>query len=184
MSPDRRISEAAFAAHGKRPWVDRFAIFCARSLILAELAALTVVFARVWSSTEGQSMDAFAVVRAFFVVAWVVFVTWVLTVGLEFLFRRPRPYATLGKKPLDAFWTPAPSFPSSHSAVAFALAFAAALVVPAPLAAAFFVVAALVAAGRVYVGVHYLSDVLAGAVVGFAAFHVAGRLGFWILGLF
>jgi undecaprenyl-diphosphatase len=59
------------------------------------------------------------------------------------------------------------SFPSGHATVAFACATVLALAVPR-LALPLYVLAALVAFSRVYVGVHYPLDVLAGAVLGVA----------------
>ena len=78
---------------------------------------------------------------------------------------RPRPYQVLsvvarGAPPLDAF-----SFPSGHTlhAVAFTLVAAAYY----PWLAAFLVpFTLLVAASRVVLGLHYPSDVLAGAAIG------------------
>jgi undecaprenyl-diphosphatase len=60
---------------------------------------------------------------------------------------------------------PTGSFPSGHATVAFACATALALAVPR-LALPLYVLAALVAWSRVYVGVHYPLDVFAGAVLG------------------
>ncbi|HXH87742.1 MAG TPA: phosphatase PAP2 family protein [Gaiellaceae bacterium] len=59
------------------------------------------------------------------------------------------------------------SFPSGHATVAFACATALALAVPR-LRWPLFTLAALIAFSRVYVGVHYPLDVLAGAVLGVA----------------
>lgn len=60
------------------------------------------------------------------------------------------------------------SFPSDHATLAFALAIPAAAVVRRRWVSALFVFAALVVGfGRVFVGVHYVSDVLAGAVLAF-----------------
>jgi membrane-associated phospholipid phosphatase len=59
------------------------------------------------------------------------------------------------------------SFPSGHSATAFAAAVAVGMLYPRlrwPLLA----LAALVAASRVYLGVHYVTDVAAGTVLGIA----------------
>jgi membrane-associated phospholipid phosphatase len=59
------------------------------------------------------------------------------------------------------------SFPSGHSATAFAAATAVALVYPR-LRAPILALAGLVALSRVYLGVHYWSDVLVGSLVGVA----------------
>ena len=65
------------------------------------------------------------------------------------------------------------SFPSGHATVAFACATTLALAVPR-LVLPLFALAALIAWSRVYVGVHYQLDVLAGAVLGVTlAFAVA-----------
>lgn len=58
-----------------------------------------------------------------------------------------------------------PAFPSGHAATSFAAAVLLAAAVP-PLAPAFLVLAAAVALSRVYVGVHYPLDVVAGAALG------------------
>ena len=57
------------------------------------------------------------------------------------------------------------SFPSGHATVSFACATVLALAVPR-LRAPLFLLAALIAFSRVYVGVHYPFDVVAGAVLG------------------
>ena len=59
------------------------------------------------------------------------------------------------------------SFPSGHSATSFAMAALLAVHYPR-LATLFYALAAYIAAGRVLAGSHYLSDVLAGAVLGMA----------------
>lgn len=56
-------------------------------------------------------------------------------------------------------------FPSDHATGAFGLAMGMCLYYP-PLGVLLFVLAALIAFARVYVGVHYPGDVLAGAVIG------------------
>ena len=57
------------------------------------------------------------------------------------------------------------SFPSGHATIGFACATVLALAVPR-LRVPLYVLAALIAFSRVYVGVHYPFDVLAGAVLG------------------
>jgi len=67
------------------------------------------------------------------------------------------------------------SFPAGHAATAFAGAVLLALVAPrlAPFALA---LATLIAASRVYVGVHYPTDVLAGAALGAPVGALAGSI--------
>lgn len=94
---------------------------------------------------------------------------------LKYALRRGRPAPVLrGRASLIAM-PGSFSFPSGHAASAFAFATGVARVWPVlgvPLAAA----AATVAYSRVHTGVHFPSDVIAGAGLGVAAGLVAGRL--------
>jgi decaprenylphosphoryl-5-phosphoribose phosphatase len=89
-----------------------------------------------------------------------------VAVGLNFAvklaFRRQRPVLE-GLPPLGG----APSslsFPSAHSTASFAAATAMTRI--APEAAVLYVLAVLIAIGRPYLGMHYPSDVLGGALLG------------------
>jgi membrane-associated phospholipid phosphatase len=91
-----------------------------------------------------------------------------VAIGLNYvvkaIVRRPRP-ALEGLPPLGG----APSslsFPSAHATSSFAVATAMTRV--EPLGALAFVLAFALALGRPYLGMHYPSDVLAGAVLGVA----------------
>jgi len=66
-----------------------------------------------------------------------------------------------GLGPHAAYW----SFPSGHSVTAGALAFALSLTVPR-LTPAWIVIALMIAASRVFLDAHYLSDVIAGFYIG------------------
>jgi membrane-associated phospholipid phosphatase len=86
----------------------------------------------------------------------------VLNYAIKVLVRRQRPVLE-GLPPLGG----APSslsFPSAHASSSFACATAMTRV--APEAAVLFLLAAVISAGRPYLGMHYPSDVLAGALLG------------------
>ncbi|GII74452.1 phosphoesterase [Sphaerisporangium melleum] len=80
------------------------------------------------------------------------------------------PLARLGRIPSSH------SFPSGHSASAAAFATAVALEAPARIAVPVAVAAGAVCFSRVYTGVHYPGDVLAGSALGVAAALVTRRL--------
>ena len=93
-------------------------------------------------------------------------VAFFVTELIKLLIHRPRPFAALsGVHQLIAKGVTDWSFPSGHAAVAFALAVGISVYSRTWGRAAFFL-AALVALGRVVVGVHYPSDVIAGAALG------------------
>jgi decaprenylphosphoryl-5-phosphoribose phosphatase len=80
---------------------------------------------------------------------------------IKFIVRRPRPQLD-GLSPLSPVVTQL-SFPSAHATTSFAAARAYAPVAPAPV---LYAAALAFAMSRPYLGVHYPSDVVAGAVLG------------------
>ena len=58
------------------------------------------------------------------------------------------------------------SFPSGHTAASFAFAVAFAMVAPKKYSIPVMVVAVLISLSRLYVGVHYPTDILGGALIG------------------
>ncbi|HEY1316561.1 MAG TPA: phosphatase PAP2 family protein [Gaiella sp.] len=88
---------------------------------------------------------------------------------ISHLWARPRPFTEhpLLTHVLTARTTD-PSFPSDHAAAAFAIAFAV-LAFSRRGGVAFLVVATLIGLSRIALGLHYPSDVLVGALVGFGA---------------
>ena len=94
----------------------------------------------------------------------------VVVLAVKFTIRRRRPEGEWG-----AFYrnTDPHSFPSGHAARAFLIAVLAAGLGPGWLAALLWLWAPLVCLARVAMGVHYLSDVIGGAVLGL----IAGGIG-------
>jgi undecaprenyl-diphosphatase len=89
--------------------------------------------------------------------------------------RRERPYAAHPSAHVWVARSHDASFPSDHASAAFGIAFAV-LFFDRVVGALFLLAAALIAAGRVFVGAHYPTDVLAGLVVGLACAVVVVRL--------
>jgi undecaprenyl-diphosphatase len=101
-------------------------------------------------------------------IPWVaVAASWTVAEGAKYLFDRARPFmwdaeiAPLTKTPSSS------SFPSGHSATAAAGALTLSVLYP-PFAPALVLAGILVVLSRVYLGVHYPFDVLAGVIIGIA----------------
>ena len=109
-----------------------------------------------WLGDAFWKRQSLAALIGIFAAAAVVF-------ALKFSIRRPRPEGEWGAiyRRLDAH-----SFPSGHAARMAMLAVVAALYGPPVWAALLFVWAALVMLARVAMKVHYLSDIVAGGMVG------------------
>ena len=83
--------------------------------------------------------------------------------GLKYVFRRARP--VLVEMPLLAPTISGHSYPSAHAAMAFAAARSLSAALPAP---PLYAAAMAMALSRPYLGVHYPTDVAAGAGLGHA----------------
>ncbi len=140
-----------------------FSIVCARWLIF------TFAILAAWTGLRKRGRPRLR--HAAYEAAWAAMVALLLALTIEHFVGRPRPFLVF---PEIHLLIPPPrtgSFPSSHSSVAFALAFAF-LSGDKRRGMLALAMACLVAFGRVAVGVHYPSDVIAGIGVGLLAFLV------------
>jgi membrane-associated phospholipid phosphatase len=157
MSFDVSITRSIFALAGRSVWLERFFIFGARYVIFALFAAVVV---GIWMILDGQAR-----IRGLLTLVGATFASWGVTLGLEYLINRQRPYDRFDYEPLVRNMIETPSFPSAHATMAFAIA-TVGFLVDERLGWAALGLAALIAFSRVGVGVHYVADVVAGMFVG------------------
>ncbi len=92
----------------------------------------------------------------------------IINVTLKDLVARPRPFVVNELiEPLVGGVSPYRSFPSGHSGGSFAAMFALYRWVPKKIGVPALFLATLVALSRLYVGVHYPTDILGGFIIGF-----------------
>jgi len=124
--------------------------------------ALVVVVGGTYAALRSRSLVPVAVGAAAGGVAWA-------TVNVtKVIFDRPRPFEVIPEAILHQHIPLGRSFPSSHTAVALAVAIALVPFLPRWGAAVAIAYAALVGWSRIYVGVHFPLDVLGGAGIGMA----------------
>lgn len=130
---------AVFFAHSGDSW------FWALGLIVLWIVGNS--FWKEWSAVQFGSISLLAI----------------MVLLIKFRIRRQRPVGEWGRIYRN---TDPHSFPSGHAARAFLIAAIAAGLGPPWLAALLWIWAPLVALARVAMGVHYLSDIVAGALFG------------------
>lgn len=105
---------------------------------------------------------------------------YLVSFALRLLIARPRPFLIFpDAKPLVSGYFFVPSFPSGHATLAFAFATACFLILGRRSGYICGFIALLIALARVFTGVHFVSDILAGAAIGilgaFAAKSIFGH---------
>ncbi len=103
-----------------------------------------------------------------------------LTYGLKKAINRPRPYASYPNDIVPYEYLSSMSFPSGHTSLAFATATSLSLSNPKwYIIAPSYVWAVSVGYSRMNLGVHYPTDVLAGAVLGAGSAYITYKINQW-----
>ena len=138
--------------------LDAFFVTFLASFLLWFMFALLIVL---WMMKKGVKRQhvVHAVVASFF--------AWGATEIIKSLFPTLRPFQAQNINPLTITIPTDASFPSAHAASSFALA--TSIRKNGKLGFAFIVGAIFVSAGRVLGNVHYVADILAGALIGILA---------------
>lgn len=106
----------------------------------------------------------------------------IVNVALKGWVARPRPFVVNEAiVPLVGGVSPYRSFPSGHSAGSFAAMFALYRWVPKKIGIPALILATLVALSRLYVGVHYPTDLFGGFIIGLVCSIVAYRIVKWAM---
>ena len=145
---------------GQIAWVDRLAVWFALWSPYLVVALVAMLWLR--RRTQTGVRDREAAVHAGLAAVLALFVNWSIAAAWS----RDRPFADHAAHVLVAR-SADPSFPSDHASAAFAIAVAVFLY-DRRVGSVLLGLASLMALDRVFVGLHYPGDVLAGALIGTA----------------
>ncbi|MBI2484804.1 phosphatase PAP2 family protein [Candidatus Uhrbacteria bacterium] len=156
---DYRLTCVIHNQAGRRRWLDRLAIFVARDLPFV-LVAIPLGF--FWRDVKGAAVYGVAVVLSQLVV-----------IAIQAGIKRKRPFQREHLRPLFRLRVATTSIPSGHASLCATI-----LIFSAMGGSLFFWGAFVLSIGilfaRVYAGLHYWSDILAGLLVGgFVAYGTA-----------
>lgn len=156
MSLDFYIFHSINGFVGKNVCLDGLAIFFAENFQYF-VVLLLVLFLAV-NYRKYLKMIISAILAA-------IFSRFIIAEIIRFIFPRSRPFVDNNVNLLVSHNPSESSFPSGHASFFFALA-AVVYFYNKKLGVAFFVFAFLISISRVFVGIHWPSDILAGAIVG------------------
>lgn len=160
MNIDHRLSHGLFNL-ARSHWVGRhLAILAGTHLIWLMVGVMIAVTA--WNN-EARTflLNKETLLSLLFLLP-----AWGVTMLLSKLVNRERPFEELHQTPLIAPFVRTASFPSAHATFAFSMVALSFLFAPALLP--YILGAAIVVAlGRVAAGLHFFSDIVVGALVGF-----------------
>lgn len=162
------------ALAGQSGFGDTLIRFCAAHLLYMMIAGALLFFVATLLSRY-RALRQRSIKATLFIALSAFIARIIIAEPIRFLWHRERPFeALIGVRQLVAHPNGA-SFPSGHASLAFGIAAAVAYYYPKT-SIVFFAAAALVSVGRIVAGVHWPSDILAGAVAGIIGAFLARRV--------
>jgi undecaprenyl-diphosphatase len=164
MSPDVRLLYVLNNMVGRSALLDAIARLVVNDYFVTTTLALMLFMLWFLPGTPARRAER---QRGFLQAALAVLLANLILKTINLLYVRPRPFDALDVtrcfyKPWDS------SFPSNPATIGFAIATAVYLRYPRP-GAAMYLLATLFAVSRVYCGIHYPSDIVAGGLLGIGA---------------
>lgn len=176
MAIDSAIAGALHRIVGHFPLADAFVAICAGWLLYIAIAAFIAVFFIYRGTGKAAFLRRTERMRHGLVVVMGASAIFGVVIPFIRLFYHPaRPFVEFGWKPLIAMSADAPSFPSGHMAGMFFLA-AYTWQHNRRTGAWLYALALITGVARAYVGVHWASDLIAGAFIGVFTGYFADRL--------
>ncbi|MEA3249742.1 MAG: phosphatase PAP2 family protein [Patescibacteria group bacterium] len=176
---DNELFRAINGLAGKYDALDRVGIFLASSFIylIPAVVILLAWYHYVTAHTRKSRHEAVRDISVMLRAAAAAFIAVVGNFLFSLIYYRERPFVALhGVTRLIGEPLTSKSLPSDHTSMAFAIAVSVTLLHP-KLGGVLLAAATGVAVGRIYVGVHFPSDVLAGIFVGMIAAVIARFVG-------
>ena len=171
MALDTQLFTLLHSLAGQSPVADQVIVFFA-SYLAYILIGLFVVLVYLSRSPKRDKLEILLFAGLASVIA-----RFGVTELIRYFYNRPRPFVALSIQPLftDSAW----SFPSGHATFFFALSTAVYLY-NKKWGVIFYLATLLITVSRVIAGVHYPSDILAGAIIGilvaYIVFFIAGKV--------
>lgn len=167
---DWLIFEKINSLAGQFAWLDTFSIFLAEKLIYFLFFFVFCYFFFLWQREKRRARQ-FCLSLIF-----ILGLTIIVNLFFNLFYFRPRPYLVYSavKKLTHFSGVLKSSFPSSHTSLVFALSFAI-LLTDKKLGWFFLVLAFLIGLGRIFIGVHWPSDILASIFITFIFSYLCRR---------